>query len=288
MIFYEVNLTAITYDSLPTNSTIFTGTSLLSSPLPTYMHYHDFYEIFFITEGALIHCIENEQKETLQKGDLCLVFPYQSHSFQKDNSGVCQLRNLAIQQEYFETLLISHSLSVDDLRNSVHLDEAKLLALTKDTLALCAGKIDKKIAQMKKEAILFECISLLFSKESSFDNQTPTWLYNACKTVEQAPLDSVSSEMLIALCHRSQSHVIRMMNKYYGTTPTAFCNTIRIQTARELLLSSSSKIYDIYQQTGFTNLAYFNKLFKKKYGLTPREMRKAYSLNILNPIEREE
>jgi AraC family cel operon transcriptional repressor len=250
------------------------------------MHYHDFYEIFFITEGALIHCIENEKRETLQKGDLCFVVPYQSHSFQKDCSGVCRLSNLAIQQEYFETFLSSHSLCVDNLKRSLPIEEEeRFFILAQDTFSLCVGKIDEKIAQIKKESILFECISLLFSPLSQFDPQTPSWLYNACKTVEQASIETISSEMLVALCHRSQSHVIRMMKKYFGTTPTAFCNDLRIQAARELLLSSSSKIYDIYQQTGFTNLAYFNKLFKKKYGLTPREMRRAYSLNTLNPME---
>jgi len=279
-------LTAITYHSLPTNgSTLYTGTSLLASQATTCMHFHDFYEIFFITDGSLIHCVENKEKETMQIGDLCLVVPYQSHSFQKDCSGVCRLSNIAIQQEYFETLLSSHSLNVDDLRNSIHLDEEKLLTLAKDTSALCVGKIDERIAQIKKESILFTCISLLFSPLSQFNPQTPSWLYNACKTVEQASIETISSEMLVTLCHRSQSHVIRMMKTYLGTTPTAFCNNLRIQAARELLLTSSSKIYDIYQQTGFTNLAYFNKLFKKKYGLTPREMRRAYSLNTLNPME---
>jgi AraC-like DNA-binding protein len=43
--------------------------------------------------------------------------------------------------------------------------------------------------------------------------------------------------------------------------------------ASRLLLSSSDNILEIAAECGYDNLSYFNRLFKKKYGVTPSAYR---------------
>jgi AraC-like DNA-binding protein len=40
-----------------------------------------------------------------------------------------------------------------------------------------------------------------------------------------------------------------------------------------MLLSGDEKIIDIALECGFNNIAYFNRLFVKKYGMSPSEYR---------------
>ena len=47
--------------------------------------------------------------------------------------------------------------------------------------------------------------------------------------------------------------------------------------ASRLLISSDSSILAIASEVGFENLSYFNRIFKKRFGQTPREYRRRQS-----------
>ena len=55
-----------------------------------------------------------------------------------------------------------------------------------------------------------------------------------------------------------------------------YLNNYRLTMASRLLVSSNSSIIAIAMESGFDNLSYFNRLFKKKYKITPSEFRKMY------------
>jgi AraC-like DNA-binding protein len=48
----------------------------------------------------------------------------------------------------------------------------------------------------------------------------------------------------------------------------------RLAIAARLLQSSESSILEISEEVGFENLSYFNRSFKKRYGMTPTEFRR--------------
>jgi two-component system response regulator YesN len=48
---------------------------------------------------------------------------------------------------------------------------------------------------------------------------------------------------------------------------------IRIEEAKKKLVSSDSKMTDIAEQTGFSNIRHFNRVFKNETGLTPKDYR---------------
>ena len=49
--------------------------------------------------------------------------------------------------------------------------------------------------------------------------------------------------------------------------------TIRMKHARELLKNTDLKIYEIAVQTGYKDVKYFNRIFKKETGITPAQYR---------------
>ncbi len=59
-----------------------------------------------------------------------------------------------------------------------------------------------------------------------------------------------------------------------GTSFIDYLNEYRLTMASRLLISSDSSILDIAAEVGFDNLSYFNRVFKQKYSMTPRQFRK--------------
>jgi len=57
-------------------------------------------------------------------------------------------------------------------------------------------------------------------------------------------------------------------------TPNQYLQNIRIETAQDLLQYSNLSIAEVAERSGFNDLSYFAKNFKKQRSITPREFRK--------------
>lgn len=78
-----------------------------------------------------------------------------------------------------------------------------------------------------------------------------------------------------ALCGCSASHFMRWFKKMTGTSFTAYLNERRLAMAAELLRTTDDTVLSIAGQAGFENLSNFNRQFKARYGMTPRQYRSA-------------
>ena len=54
---------------------------------------------------------------------------------------------------------------------------------------------------------------------------------------------------------------------------SVYLNNLRMEKAKELLGNITLRIYEIASQTGFSDVAYFNRVFKEKYGQSPLQYR---------------
>ncbi|MCI9058701.1 MAG: helix-turn-helix transcriptional regulator, partial [Lachnospiraceae bacterium] len=80
------------------------------------------------------------------------------------------------------------------------------------------------------------------------------------------------------ICGFSESHFMKFFRSSMGISFTDYLNEYRLTMAARMLLSSSDSIAAIAGETGFENLSYFNRRFKKKYGCTPSEFRSGTSV----------
>lgn len=76
----------------------------------------------------------------------------------------------------------------------------------------------------------------------------------------------------------SKSTLTKHFKRELSTTVNEYiCNTV-MGKAEELLVGSNISILDISQKFGFSDQFYFSRLFKKKFGKSPREYRKSHLL----------
>ncbi len=71
----------------------------------------------------------------------------------------------------------------------------------------------------------------------------------------------------------SAGYLSNLFKKEVGDNFVSYLNHIRIEKAKKLLADSNLKAYDIASQVGFTDSAYFCKVFKKAAGCSPVQYR---------------
>ncbi len=73
---------------------------------------------------------------------------------------------------------------------------------------------------------------------------------------------------------RSKSYVSHTFKNTFGVSFSAYCNDLKLNDAKNLLLITDTSITDIAMNTGFNDVSYFVRLFKEKYKLSPLQYRK--------------
>ncbi len=62
-----------------------------------------------------------------------------------------------------------------------------------------------------------------------------------------------------------------------GKTFNRYLTDIRINTAKDLILYTDEKSYEIGPKVGYDNASYFSTVFKKTTGMSPTEYKKRFS-----------
>lgn len=69
----------------------------------------------------------------------------------------------------------------------------------------------------------------------------------------------------------------KFFHRTMGKSFHSYVDHIRIERAKELLISSPYKVYEIAERVGYHNVDYFHKKFRKYVGASPAEYRKQYA-----------
>ena len=71
----------------------------------------------------------------------------------------------------------------------------------------------------------------------------------------------------------SRSKCCALFQEYAGHTPINFLNLYRLKASTELLRNTTDSIASIALACGFIQQSYYNRLFLREYGMTPKEYR---------------
>lgn len=86
--------------------------------------------------------------------------------------------------------------------------------------------------------------------------------------------ENLDIEKLAQIGNYSPYHFHRIMRAYLGESLGAFIVRLRLETAINLLIYSNEAINEIAFKVGYENPPSFNKAFKKRYGISPAELKK--------------
>lgn len=255
----------------------------------TVPHYHDFYELFIITKGSVVHKI-NGRKELLTEGTLVFIRPEDRHYYEKSESEVCELVNLAFPERAIsglfsylgEGFMPERLLKAESPPYVLLTGSEKNFVLEKLEQLNILPRKNKEEIKTKLRILLLEIFTRYFPLESlEKKSSIPDWLSSLCTMMQEKENFSRGLPVLQELSQRSSEHLCRVFKKYFSITPTEFINDLRLNYAANVLSSTDLEIIDISSRAGFENLSHFYHLFKEKYNVSPGEFRKLHKKSMI-------
>lgn len=123
-------------------------------------------------------------------------------------------------------------------------------------------------------ASLIELIySVAEAQKNVFAPKTDFGIYAALTYINANYNKQITLEQLSKISGYSKSGFSHLFSSLTKTTPIKYCNGIRLKASLEMLVSTDLSITEIALDCGFSDSLYYSKLFKKEYGISPKEYR---------------
>ena len=159
------------------------------------------------------------------------------------------------------------------------------------SLSACLNRVDKLCSETPKgyhlalKGCYFEFFYILYANSTARDEADRK---NRARDLERTKLilsyidenykEAISITDIASYCGFSESHFMRFFKNTMGVSFVSYLNDFRLNVAARLLSSNDESILSVAENCGFFNLSYFNRMFKKKYGVTPGKYRDNHNL----------
>ncbi len=253
------------------------------------MHKHQEFELNFVSGARGARRVVGDSLEILSEYDLCLLGRGVEHEWQQHQCRSNDVHEITVQ---FAEDLVSGSLANRNCFGSINqlLKDAELgVTFDMPTILRTYHLLEDMINARDEFHKLLKLLEILYGLSQSDYRKLAT------SSFVQSDVDSESRRVqkvteYVAKHFKGEIYLNQLAN-IAGMTPSAFSRFFRITTHRSIsdyiidvrlgyaarkLANSSMSILEICYTSGFNNISYFNRIFKKKKGCTPTQFRNNY------------
>lgn len=257
------------------------------------MHFHHYYEVFYVTEDSdeLFLEFENEIK-FLKTGDLICISPFVHHLLGSN-------KNFSTKILVLNFIYEKNTLQTD---NNFYQNISQLFSAPYLYLSDCNGlnrifsELTRKPASDIANNILYhssiffnlmlELMTLTDEKaKSSQISRKPSVLDSNSRRlitidniINTHYHSNITMQEIADMLHLSAKQIGRIILKEYGCTFYQLMIQARMRKAAQLLRTTDLSVSAISQQVGYSSTSNFYNVFKKTYQVMPLEYRKSNRL----------
>lgn len=248
------------------------------------VHWHDELEIIYVKGGFLTVSISGESYIG-KPGDAFVVSPGNLHLMGSDTSTVdyytflFPLKNLSFRaDDLFEEKLLEPLNSGHLMINPRINDTAK--ELCEQLIEVYESKKQESesqlTAQIKTKIILLQFILEMWKKGFIIENDT-----NGRNTVEKEMVSYIQQNYTGKISlkefgeqfHLSEKYISRYFKEHFHITLSQYVTYLRLEHAKQLLQDTDIPVTEVAMQSGYQNVSYFIRSFKKTYEISPLKYR---------------
>lgn len=244
-------------------------------------HTQPTWELAYVTCGSGIRTIGGIS-EAFTDGDLVLVPPQISHCWKfdeehTDSNGEISNLALFIAPEFLERMSAFKEFK-DAVERFVNRNYATVIS---GAAELKVAELLRKMCEETAEERVLSVMRIICIL-SRYESHPMAYLQSS---VEDAVLSRIriflecnlsrhiTLSEVCAHAGMSRSGLCTFLRNNKGQTLTEWINNLRIDKARELLISSPASISQIAYSVGFSDIAYFSRTFRKHTGISPSHFR---------------
>jgi len=251
-------------------------------------HTHDYIEMIYMLSGQTTHYV-NGKKIKLGQGEILIMNQHARQEILPAGEGDIGI-NFIILPEFFDTamqfldsedspirrFLLSCIRGENDEIGYLHFKVASILPIQNLMVNMIWLLVNEPHGRRR---ILQNTMSLLImhlanhTEALSLKTKDEQRKFQILSYIDEH-YQNGSLEELAGLLHYDVSALSREIKKLMGKNYTELVQDKRLSQAQFLLSTTKMSIEEVGIRTGYENTSYFYRIFKKAYGITPREFRK--------------
>ncbi len=253
-------------------------------------HTHNYVELVYMCEGSTTHIV-NDEKIVLKKGELLFLSQNATQEIlEASEEDICV--NFIILPEFFDTTLsmlgeeenLLRDFFVDCLKSKdssipfLHFKVSDIIPvqnLIENLIWTLTNKQSNKrsINKITMGLLILQLLNHIDKITVGEDNVNNDILVRTYEFIEENYKEGELTDLANKLGYEL-SWLSREIKTLTGQTYTEIVQTKRLNQTVFLLKNTSLSVADIGYNVGYNNLSYFYKIFKNKYGVSPKEYRK--------------
>ena len=247
---------------------------------PCVPHNHDFYEIFYVMDGTVMHYVNNNEVK-LFLGDMVILRPSDTHKFVKLKEFCGTRRDFIFKKGVFEKACnFFYPEFLDKLKSpylpiKFHLTSEQISHieyLSSKIHSLFDTDTEKSKAYVK--LLLSTIIEAYLESLSEKNENYPLWLKQLISFLNEVLYLNTPINEYLGRFNYNKPYMRRVFKQYVGMTISSYYLNVKLKYADMLLRTTDSTINNVAEKCGFNSNTYFFREFKKKYGFTPAKYRK--------------
>ena len=248
------------------------------------IHWHDEFEIIYVKSGFLTVSISGENYIG-KPGDAFVVSPGNLHFLGSQTGNVDYFTFLfplkyisfrtddILDDKLLEPLNSGHLIISPEIEDTVKEQCEQLVEIYGAKKEESQSKIT---AQIKTKIILLQFILELWKKGFIVENDT-----SGKNTVEKEMVSYIQQNFTGKILlkefgeqfHLSEKYISRYFKEHFHITISQYVTYLRLEHAKQLLQDTDIPVTEVAMQSGYQNVSYFIRSFKKTYGMSPLKYR---------------
>lgn len=253
-------------------------------------HMHLFLELVYVLEGEAVHML-NRAETVVRAGDYFIIDYNSAHGYRHYGKGGFKIVNCLFKSEFIdETLkrcnkfsevvssyMIKHSYTtaaVNPANNVYHDSDGSILQLV---TGLAAEQNAAQIGYL--EVMRCDLIKIILKTIRKMNEQAEVAYSSVVEYICAYANQNYPDKTLLGTLSRKLNFSLAYLSSRFkaetGITFTDYIKRIRVEQSCRLMENSDKKIIDIAASVGYSDIKFFNRVFKQHMGITPSEYRRS-------------